>query len=101
MPTSRISVSPYSAGPITVSHFTDIQGPLVDLGVAYDRQYGSPAHSGAPAHNLELVLRGVENLKVSQESSLASDTGAAPPLKGTLWARGPALGEQKQAASDG
>lgn len=83
LPLSRAYSSPLSAGPIFTSHFYDIQGPVPDLWAAPKSR--TPGHTGPPASNVEVVLKG--------PLTEPADEGA--PLRGKIWARGPAVLDPK------
>lgn len=62
---------------------------------------GERARVGAPANNVELVLRGVaDNVPDEKSPSAYKGFGAAPALCGSLHARGPALGAVPANKSD-
>lgn len=93
MPVSRLQDSPLSTGPIFVSHFHDLQTPSIpDPQASLDFSSSERSHTGPPAVNVEVVLKG-ENVE-SQDGK---------PLEGHLWARGPSLLRRldEQVASDG
>jgi long-chain acyl-CoA synthetase len=81
MPVSRLQPSTLSTGPIFVSHFYDLQTPSLPNPLApLDFTSGERSHTGPPAVNVEVVLKG---------SKVENETGA--PLEGELWARGPSI----------
>ena len=62
---------------------------------------GERARVGAPANNVELVLRGVaDNAHTEKSGAAYKGFGAAPALRGSLYARGPALGAVPANKSD-
>jgi long-chain acyl-CoA synthetase len=81
MPTSRLYPSNLSTGPVLVSHFYDLQTPSIPNPTA-ELDFGSSerAHTGPPAVNVEVVLKG-DNVH----------TEGGEPLEGRLWARGPSI----------
>ena len=84
-----------------MSHFYDLQSPIPDIKTPYAALEGPSARVGAPANNVELVLRGVEHpVTEKQQTSAQPGFGAAEALKGALHARGPALGAVSQAGKD-
>lgn len=91
IPASRMLSSSSSAGPILSSHFYDIQS-VENLLQSSQSAKSSTAHTGAPVSNVEVVLRDVlldGDVKKPKEGSM---DGAEMPIKGTLYARGPAFG---------
>jgi long-chain acyl-CoA synthetase len=81
MPVSRLQASPLSTGPIFVSHFYDLQTPTIpDPQASIDLTSGERSHTGPPAVNVEVVLKGEK-----------VETEGKEPLEGRLWARGPSL----------
>ena len=81
MPVSRLHPSSLSTGPIFVSHFYDLQTPSIPNPLApLDFTSGERSHTGPPAVNVEVVLKG---------SRVENETG--DPLEGELWARGPSI----------
>jgi long-chain acyl-CoA synthetase len=93
MPVSRLQPSALSTGPIFVSHFYDLQTPSIpDPKVPLDFTTRDRSHTGPPAVNVEVVLRGN---KVESETS--------DPLEGELWARGPSILQRldSETAKDG
>jgi long-chain acyl-CoA synthetase len=84
LPLTRLHTSFVSAGPVFVSHFYDLQGPPVDM---FRRKLDNDtAHSGPPASNVEVILRG-------PKTELADNDDPAKPLEGRLWIRGPGVVE--------
>lgn len=80
-PVSRIHPSQLSAGPIFASHFYDLQTDTVpDVNAPLSFSSSERAHTGPPAVNVEVVLKGE---KVEAENGEF--------LQGRLWARGPSL----------
>lgn len=85
--------SSLSAGPILALHFYDIQSSPQHLSSA-PRSDGPAAHTGAPTSNVEVLLRDVIGRDVrEQRPQEGSRDGAEAPLRGTLFVRGPTLGE--------
>jgi long-chain acyl-CoA synthetase len=90
LPLTRLHPSPYSAGPVFVSHYYDIQSaqiPSAYLDKVFTstiQQGEKKAHVGAPGSNVEvkLVGEGVEGAEEGGEKS------------GRVWVRGPAIGER-------
>lgn len=81
MPISRLHPSQFSTGPVLVSHFYDLQTPSIpDPRARLDFSSPERAHTGPPAVNVEVVLKGG---KVHTEGG--------EPLEGRLWARGPSI----------
>lgn len=81
---SRLHSSPLSAGPIFASHLYDLQIPAIpDLSVPLDFRSGARAHTGPPAVNVEVLLKGAK-----------METDGGEPIEGSLWARGPGMLEQ-------
>jgi hypothetical protein len=80
LPLTRLTRSPYSTSPLFISHFYDLQYPLVasDLSAAT-----SPVHSGPPSTNVEVILRG-DDVEGAFE-------GAKATVRGKVWARGPGV----------
>ncbi|ORY27329.1 hypothetical protein BCR39DRAFT_560061 [Naematelia encephala] len=81
LPVPRVFISPSSAGPVLATHYYDIQSPGVHPTHLFQNPPadGEASHAGAPASNVEVVLRGSE--------------GELGEMKGTLWVRGPGVGE--------
>lgn len=76
--------SPFSAGPVFVSHFYDVQtNSLPDLARRVTSS-GEKSHVGPPASNIEVLLKGSE---VENDDSTA-------PLKGRVWISGPSVLER-------
>jgi long-chain acyl-CoA synthetase len=92
MPISRLYPSHLSTGPVLVSHFYDLQTPSIpDPRTRLDFSSPERAHTGPPAVNVEVVLKGD---KVHTEGG--------EPLEGQLWARGPSiLKSSENMGSDG
>ena len=89
MPFTRLHSSPYSTGPIFVSHFYDLQTPFIpNLSgpVQYYSTGGDKAHTGPPATNVEVMLKG------DKVAPAADDEGRA--LEGEVWVRGPSILER-------
>ncbi|GMK53536.1 hypothetical protein CspeluHIS016_0101220 [Cutaneotrichosporon spelunceum] len=84
LPLTRLTVSPVSAGPLFASHFYDLQSPVVPD--VYKPTGGNKAHTGPPASNVEVVLRGVHE-PLAEEGEVA----------GRVWVRGPAVLERQGA----
>jgi len=81
MPISRLQQSALSTGPVFVSHFYDLQTPSIpDPMAPLDFTSGERSHTGPPAVNVEVVLKG---------GKVDNETGE--PLEGELWARGPCI----------
>lgn len=83
LPLSRLTTSPYSSGPLFASHFYDLQSPVVPDVFAPATTGGQKAHTGPPASNVEVVLRGIVEPMV-EEGEVA----------GRVWARGPTVLER-------
>lgn len=93
MPVSRLQDSPLSSGPILVSHFYDLQTPSIpDPQASPAFSSSERSHTGPPAVNVEVVLKGDK-----------VETEGGEPLEGQLWARGPSLLRRldEKGASDG
>ncbi|KAK4686758.1 hypothetical protein P7C73_g3360, partial [Tremellales sp. Uapishka_1] len=71
LPVTRLFPSPYSASPIFVSHFYDLQSPLEDV----------KSHTGPPATNTEVLLKG-------------PGTEKGQEIEGRIWIRGPGVLER-------
>ncbi len=79
LPLTRLTASPYSAGPVFASHFYDLQSPVVP-DVFTPAAGGRKAHTGPPASNVEVLLRGVDE-PMPEEGEVA----------GRVWLRGPGV----------
>lgn len=79
LPLTRLTASPYSAGPVFASHFYDLQSPVVP-DVFKPTAGGPKAHTGPPASNIEVLLRGVDE-PMPEEGEAA----------GRVWVRGPGV----------
>lgn len=81
LPLTRLHSTFLSAGPVFVSHFYDLQGPLPDI---FSKSFDpSNSHSGPPASNIEVVLRGPETEPVQDDEG--------KPYQGRVWVRGPGV----------
>lgn len=80
LPLTRITISPYAAGPVFASHFYDLQSPVVPDVFAPSPKTGVKAHTGAPGNNVEIVLRGISE-PMAEEGEVA----------GHVWVRGPSV----------
>lgn len=86
LPLTRLHTSSLSTGPVFVSHFYDLQGPPVDI---LKRSVETePAHSGPPAANVEVVLKGPKTEYPEKAEN------EAKPFEGRVWIRGPTVVEQ-------
>lgn len=98
MPITRLLDHPLSAGPIFNSHFYDLQVPSHPVLKAVVPSFqGTPSHSGPPAANIEVKLCGTGVETSSGVVAASGDVKAASndiSLKGTIWARGPAVLER-------
>ena len=89
LPITRLYASPLSTGPVFVSHFYDIQSPGLApsaLSNGQDSDDGEVSHTGPPASNIEIVLKGPE---AYQEEGQLKER-----LKGEVWIRGPSVCER-------
>ena len=97
LPVSRLFPSPYSTGPIFVTHFYDLQsvGTLpASLRGTFSANDGAKCHVGAPGSNVEVVLK---NPAIEDQVQIPGEK-----LSGRIWARGPAMLEIcGQAMGDG
>jgi long-chain acyl-CoA synthetase len=84
--------SEYSAGPILSSHFYDVQSSASDL-LDPPTEDGATAHAGAPVINVEVVVRDVDSQESTKRPVEGSWDGSEGAIQGSLWARGPAMGE--------
>lgn len=80
LPLMRVTSSQWASGPLTATHFYDLQSPGGDI--ALPRPGGAVAPAGPPANNVELLLKGV--------AEPWPETGKAA---GHVWARGPSVFE--------
>jgi hypothetical protein len=72
-----------------------------DLELAYTAQPGEASRVGAPANNVELVLRDVSDGALGGKvNSAVPSFGAAEAIRGRLHARGPALGTVSDSLRD-
>jgi long-chain acyl-CoA synthetase len=89
IPTARMHSSDLSAGPVLSTHFYDIQSSPKYISTP-PTESGGGSHTGAPVVNVEVVLKGVEEALESEKGKQGE--GSSEPIKGRLWARGPAFG---------
>ncbi|WWC90156.1 uncharacterized protein L201_005089 [Kwoniella dendrophila CBS 6074] len=101
LPLTRLHSSPYSAGPVFVTHFYDLQTPGVNhilkevdmweekpsTTTMGERQILDKVHSGPPASNIEAILKG-ENVNKGYEAE------EGHPIHGKIWIRGPSVLER-------
>ncbi|WVQ64344.1 uncharacterized protein L199_002506 [Kwoniella botswanensis] len=93
LPLTRLHPSPYSTGPVFVTHFYDLQSPGVAhilKGVDMWENKTSTGekeivHSGPPASNVEVVLKG------DRVDEGHKEEGGNEPIKGRIWIRGPSV----------
>lgn len=78
LPLVRVTSSQWASGPVTATHFYDLQSPGGDI--ALPRPGGAIAPSGPPANNVEIVLKGV--------AEPWPETGK---VRGHVWVRGPSV----------
>ncbi|WVW81314.1 hypothetical protein I302_103305 [Kwoniella bestiolae CBS 10118] len=99
LPLTRLHPSPYSTGPVFVTHFYDLQSPgvghilkEVDMWESKTPS-GKPeiVHSGPPASNVEVILKGDEVEKGFKEDG-------DEPIDGKIWIRGPSVLERVDGA---
>ncbi|KAL1408830.1 hypothetical protein Q8F55_005644 [Vanrija albida] len=92
LPISRVASSPLSTGPLFASHFYDLQSTQVPDVLKRVRGDDGPGHTGAPASNVEVLLKGA--------GTNTKETGDASPYAGRLWVRGPPVLERLGESSD-
>ncbi|BEJ13701.1 hypothetical protein CspHIS471_0308750 [Cutaneotrichosporon sp. HIS471] len=80
LPLTRLTISPYCAGPLFASHFYDLQSPVVPDVFAPVGGKAQKAHTGPPASNIEVLLRGVDE-PLPEEGEVT----------GRVWVRGPSV----------
>lgn len=78
LPLVRVSSAQWAAGPLTATHYYDLQSPGGDI--ALPRPGGPVAASGPPANNVEILLKGVAEPWPEQGK-----------VAGHVWARGPSV----------
>lgn len=78
LPLVRVSGSQWAAGPLTATHFYDLQSPGGEI--ALPRPGGAVAPSGPPANNVEILLKGTPE-----------PWPEAGAVNGKVWARGPSV----------
>ncbi|WVQ82846.1 hypothetical protein IAT38_004981 [Cryptococcus sp. DSM 104549] len=95
LPLTRLHPSIYSTGPIFVTHFYDLQAPgvshilkEVDLWKSADK-----VHSGPPASNVEVLLKG-EHVDAGHEEKGDEKSGEGKVIQGRVWVRGPSVLER-------
>ena len=79
LPLTRLHSSPFSTGPLFVTHFYDLQSPSPDLSLNFS---SNKAHCGPPASNVEVLLNGPDVEATGEEHGV---------LKGRVWVRGPSV----------
>ena len=79
LPLTRLHSSPFSTGPVFVTHFYDLQSPVPDLTLKFS---SNKAHCGPPASNVEVLLKGSDVEGTGEEHGV---------LKGRVWIRGPSV----------
>ncbi|WWC67281.1 uncharacterized protein I206_101189 [Kwoniella pini CBS 10737] len=97
LPLTRLHPSPFSTGPVFVTHFYDLQSPgvghvlkEVDMwdGASVHHSGGSEkVHSGPPASNIEILLKGDKVNEVYEEEE-------GRPIHGSIFIRGPSVLER-------
>ncbi|WVN88510.1 uncharacterized protein L203_103721 [Cryptococcus depauperatus CBS 7841] len=88
LPLTRVLPSLYSSGPVFGTHFYDLQSPgmshvLKDVDLWKST---SKTHSGPPASNVEVVLKG-ENIDLAHDEQ-------GQFIEGRVWIRGPSVLER-------
>ncbi|UOH79436.1 hypothetical protein LQV05_000441 [Cryptococcus neoformans] len=88
LPLTRLHPSLYSSGPVFVSHFYDLQSPGVNHVLKQIDMWESAekAHSGPPASNVEVILKG-------EGVDEAHDKGGKW-IEGRVFIRGPSILER-------
>ncbi|OCF34867.1 hypothetical protein I316_03413 [Kwoniella heveanensis BCC8398] len=92
LPLTRLHPSLYTAGPVFVTHFYDLQSPGVSHILKEVNLWKSAdkVHSGPPASNVEVFLKGDK----VEDGHTNDQGGEAKAIHGGIWIRGPSVLER-------